>query len=193
MEALIGAASDVWLLAANQDDIFFKGSPNGVFHPDSSEICSMCCNIALDTSPQSLHARFVARVLVWLSRGNLTITFPELSICDKSSTLSLINISYSFSDGELLSRTTFSDKCLRLVRFLITNDVLTSQHTRIAFAFACWNFLSSCTRMLQLLIYPEYTSGSWNKTSPTCLQTLANTIPKESLRCDSLNGVCDDK
>ena len=96
-------------------------------------------------------------------------------------------------------RTTFSDKCLRLVRFLITNDVLTSQHTRIAFAFACWNFLSvlnkcdSCTRMLQLLVYPEYTSGSWNKTSPTCLQTLANTIPTESLRCDSLNGVCDDK
>ena len=93
---------------------FFKGSPNGVFHPDSSEICSMCCNIALDTSPQSLHARFVARVLVWLSRGNLTITFPELSICDKSSALSLINISYSFSDGvhiELLSPINACDLC----------------------------------------------------------------------------------
>ena len=132
---------------------FFKGSPNGVFHPDSSEICSICCNIALDTSPQSLHARFVARVLVWLSRGNLTITFPELSICDKSSTLSLINISYSFSDGELLSRTTFSGKCLRLVRFLITNDVLTSQHKRIAFAFACWNFFVGFKQMRQLYAY----------------------------------------
>ena len=121
MEALIGAASDVWLLAANQDDIFFKGSPNGVFHPDSSEICSMCCNIALDTSPQSLHARFVARVLVWLSRGNLTITFPELSICDKSSALSLINISYSFSDGvdiELLSPVNACDFSLQMMFWL---------------------------------------------------------------------------
>ena len=113
MEALIGAASDVWLLAANQGDIFFLRALR-VFHSDSSEICSMCCNIALDTSPQSLHARFVARVLVWLSRGNLTITFPQLSICDKSSALSLINISYSFSDGvhiELLSPINACDLC----------------------------------------------------------------------------------